>query len=325
MLTAFYFCFFHGGLISITCYAQIAGDSEASKSLLAESEGGDNLRTTARKGKHPRSRAQSDAESDLEISKYKHRFGSVGHGSVGNGSKPSVGRPNSAMSEPAFTYKKRRQLIKQQSLANSEPQTENSANDRIRTQKISIQSLEREKHGRSKTSISPDGNTAVGSVHSEGSPSTRQPAPSVEDNSENDLQPVGWQRWRISQLLLSRYAGPAVLLLAGQVLAVVVILLAADLITYNAMIQLTSIDSMISHIGVYASVVNSYLTTHAFALSQTSQNSLANEFNLHLHHIAKVKAIFESDMVSKSAQLDFYLECKRELFFIFKYMYLANI
>ena len=64
------------------------------------------------------------------------------------------------------------------------------------------------------------------------------------------------------------------------------------------MVQVTNIESMIAHIGMYASVVNSYLTTHAQAISQAAQQSMVQEFNLHLHHIAKVKAIFESDLVS---------------------------
>lgn len=194
-----------------------------SRSLLAcESDVGGHSRTTSeRKGKQPRSRVQSDAESELEMSKYKRRFGSVGHGSVGHGSKLSVERPNSAMSEPAFSRKNRRQLRKEKSITTSEPPVDSMSNSRVRMQKISIQSLERQKRGQSKSTIIHEGgSTIAGSAPSVGHVTMSVRTPSAgEEGGESvcEVQPVGWQRWRLSRLLLSRYAGPAVLLLAGQV------------------------------------------------------------------------------------------------------------
>ena len=110
--------------------------------------------------------------------------------------------------------------------------------------------------------------------------------------------PGGCAFSKLGRLLLSEYAVPTILWLACQVIAVIVISLLADIVTYKSLVQVTNIDSMIAHIGMYTSVVNSYLVTHAQYLSQSAQETMIQEFNLHLHHIAKVKAIFENDLVS---------------------------
>lgn len=103
---------------------------------------------------------------------------------------------------------------------------------------------------------------------------------------------------KVCKVLLSKYVTPVILWLGSQVMAIIVISLLNELVTYNSMIQLTNIDSMISHIGMYTSVVNSYLTTHAHMISESAQDTLVDEFNLHLHHITKIKSLLESDLVS---------------------------
>lgn len=272
---------------------QGGGDGEVSVSLLRDTHS-HYERSLAKKSVKSSSRVQSDIESEYDTN-YKRKFGSVGHGS-----ELSVERPNSARSEPAFSRKNRRKFRNQRC---SEPPTEGGSKaNGIRMQKVSIQSLEKERRGTSVTSVPATEAPRPESTNSvfEGPSGSQLPPPAaVENDSVADLHPLGWQNRTIFKILLSRYLIPAILLLVGQLFCAIVILLAADIITYNTMIQLTSVDSMISHIGMYASAVNSYLTTHAFALSQMAQDTMAGEFNLHLHHIAKVKAIFESDVVSE--------------------------
>jgi len=131
--------------------------------------------------------------------------------------------------------------------------------------------------------------------------------PSVTDHTElytmdkepsKSQSPGGWMSNRGARAVLSRYTIPAMLWLASQILAVIVVSVISELVTYDALIQLTNIDSMLSHIGMYASAVNAYLTVHAQQISKLAQDAMVEEYNIHLHHIAKVKAILENDLVS---------------------------
>lgn len=228
-------------------------------------------------------------------------------GSIGRNSRLSQ-RPGSAMSEPVSSRSDRtrpRGNSKPASVAGS--LRRNPMSMRVRQQTPSASDSSKDDHSRTQSTEPPgsdmrtelyqmqsNGDRTVSSTN--GNTHTVQPG---SDNSEDKvLHPGGCAASRLGRLLLSEYTIPAIMWLTAQVLAIILISLLTEIVTYNSLVQVTNVDSMISHIGMYASVVNSYLTTHAQAVSKMAQDTMVQEFNQHLHHIAKVKAIFESDLVS---------------------------
>lgn len=194
----------------------------------------------------------------------------------------SVGRPGSALSEAA--------LAREEKLYRASKNTSRAAStagsvkfNNARTKSPSVLNED----------AKPTNNISISSRPSYQNNSIEEEAAS----STPPVHPGGCAATKIGRLLLSKYTIPAVLWLAFQVLAIILISLLADIVTYKSLIQVSNIDSMVSHIGMYTSVVNSYLTTHAQSVSQSAQETMLHEFNLHLHHIARVKAIFENDLV----------------------------
>ena len=259
-----------------------------------------------RYGSHAPSEAGSVHHSDLEQPRHTRgsEMGSV-MGSVGRNSRLSD-RPGSAMSEPVSGRSDRVKMR-----GNSKPASvagslrHNPMIERTRQQTPSIASNQSraqstEPPGSETRSIEPPPLPLRDLLeeHSYNSPPGSASQAGSSSSKSSTLHPGGCAATRLGRLLLSEYTIPAIIWLTTQVLAIILISLLTELVTYNSMVQVTNIESMISHIGMYASVVNSYLTTHAQAVSQAAQQSMVQEFNLHLHHIAKVKAIFESDLVS---------------------------
>lgn len=264
-----------------------------SRSLLEDEDSCDENQNTADlKNAKTRSVAPSEAGSNRG-SKLDMQQKLPKASSANKGSNTSVDRPGSALSEQTHMRKLKKKIGRDASMATSEPadcQLDVPPHDH----KISIQSLERIKNQthRASTPLQPESEAADGY----GSRMMSESAPTSTPSAA--LQPAGWRLTKIAQVLLSRYTIPGALLIAAQVAAIVAVLLVTDIITYNSVIQLTNVDSMLSHIGIYASVVNSYLTTHAQMVSEVAQGVMVQEFNPHLHHIAKIKAIVESDVVS---------------------------
>ncbi|XP_067949400.1 uncharacterized protein [Watersipora subatra] len=230
---------------------------------------GSEVGSVGRLSRKQRSRIQSEAEvsthySDLEQPQAK------------GSEKESIGGPGSAFSESTTARGKR--------LYRSSKNTSRANSTTGSTQKL--------KSMRTRTSVGYDESeqtlTQTGSNRSATSEETT--------SSTNSLHPGGCAATRLARILLSKYTVPAILWLACQILATILISLLSEIVTYRSLVQATNIDSMISHVGMYTSVVNSYLTTHAQLVSRTAQETLVNEFNLHLHHIAKVKAILENDL-----------------------------
>lgn len=286
------------------------GDNEMSRSLLDDaetmhqnkfSEAAVPSSVSYRHGSRAPSEAGSVQRSDHEQPRHPR---TSEMGSVGRHSRLSD-RPPSAMSEPVSSRSDRMRMR-----GNSKPASvagslrHNPMLERTRQQTPSISSnpsraQSTDPLGSETRSIEPPplpSRALLQERSSYDAPTTN--APESGSHTEKNTHPGGCAASRLGRLLLSEYTTPAIMWLTTQVLAIILISLLTELVTYNSMVQVTNIESMISHIGMYASVVNSYLTTHAQAISQAAQQSMVQEFNLHLHHIAKVKAIFETDLVS---------------------------
>lgn len=263
------------------------GEGEASRSLQTNPEKFDeNLNFHEILGaKRETSRAQSEAASYVSQSDLEQP--SVRTGEVGSVGKASS-RPGSAMSEPVSVRVERMQRM---SRANSRAASVNSS-VRHRPAHPNTPSVLNDGHRFIAASV---GQSSTGENKSESM--LEQDEASSEHSS---IHPGGCAAKKLGRLLLSKYTVLTILWIAVQVVAVILISLVTEIVNYNNMVQVTNIDSMISHIGMYASVVNSYLTTHAHLVSQMAQDTLVQEYNLHLHHIAKVKAILENDLVSCS-------------------------